>query len=63
MSTLHSDISEVLLSADKFRELFCAIQDVYSKVEKVNNAVLKVDTILGTALHDSVKEKKRLAEL
>lgn len=51
------DISDILISDTKFKELFDAVQDCYKKVNDCNEAVYKVDEILGTAIKESHKLK------
>ena len=45
------DISEFLISAERFKQLFDAIQDAYKSIERI-------DKILGTATKESVNQHK-----
>lgn len=44
--TQQKEISDILMSADKFHELFEAIQGCYASIDKV-------DRILGTAIKEN----------
>jgi hypothetical protein len=52
------DVSEVLLSDKKFKELYEAIQECYQAINECWDKIRCVDTILGTAIKDSVKMKQ-----
>lgn len=52
------DISEILLSAEKFRELYDAIQECYQAIDECLVRVRRLDTILGTSIKDNAQMKK-----
>ena len=52
------DVSEVLLSAEKFRELYDRIQNLYYVVNACHSAVKELDTLLGTAVKENISAKR-----
>lgn len=52
------DVSEVLMSAEKFKELYDAIRECYKVANDCYNAARKLDILLGTAIKDSIHQKK-----
>lgn len=52
------DVSEVLLSADKFKQLHLLLQKSYIKLNECQSAIYELDTLLGTAIQYSVNAKQ-----
>jgi len=52
------DVSNVLLSAEKFRELYDKIQNLYYVVNACHGAIRELDILLGTAVQQSISVKR-----
>lgn len=52
------DVSEVLMSAEKFKQLYDSIQALYVRCNELQESIYSLDYLLGTAIKDSVQIKK-----
>lgn len=52
------DVSEVLLSAEKFRLLYQCIRSCYEKLNEAQSAIYDFDKLLGTAVKESISAKR-----